>query len=88
MLRRLAGLIGLALLLAALPLVGINALEEDAPEDPVAINPLTGLPAAEPEYLLRNPVIAKVSNAAGHRAATRWPRSGRPRLRALCRGAV
>ena len=63
MLRRFAGHIGLALLLAALPLADISAQEEGTPEDLVVINPLTGLPATGPEYLLRNPVIAKVSNA-------------------------
>ncbi len=63
MLRRFAGHIGLALLLAALPLADMSAQEEGTPEDPVVINPLTGLPATGPEYLLRNPVIAKVSNA-------------------------
>ncbi len=61
--QRVAGLICLALLLAALPLAGIRAQEESVPDELVAINPLTGLPAPAPEYLLRNPVIAKISNA-------------------------
>lgn len=36
---------------------------------PAVINPLTGLPAAEPELLKRRPVMVKVSN---------YPREGRP----------
>lgn len=61
--QRVAGLIGLTLLLVALPLAGSRAQEESASEVSVAINPLTGLAAPEPEYLLRNPVVAKISNA-------------------------
>lgn len=60
MLRRLAGCAGLVLLLAAMLPAGVGA--DEAP-GPVVINPLTGLPAPAPELMLRNPVIAKVSNA-------------------------
>ena len=50
---------------------GITDIHPETMNAPVVINPLTGLPAADPELLERRPVMVKVSN---------YPREGRPHV--------